>query len=94
MAVGATLLLIAAAAVGCFHPDKPSCAFSCVQPPHTCPSGFMCGDDGLCHDPTSARVCTIDPIDAAAHDAGDAASAADAKEAAGEAGDAPGDRGP
>jgi hypothetical protein len=71
-------LLFAAAVPGCFHPDKPSCAFSCVEPPHTCPSGFMCGADGLCHDPTSARVCTIDLVDAATADADGAASSQDA----------------
>ena len=70
------VLIVAAAAPGCFTPDKPSCAFSCLQPPHSCPSGFMCGADGLCHDPTSARVCTIELRDAAA-DAGDVSDVSD-----------------
>jgi hypothetical protein len=86
VAACALLLSSAAALPGCFHPDKPSCAFSCVEPPHTCPSGFTCGGDGLCHDPTSARVCTIEPIDAATVDgqsndrdasAGDAVASSD-----------------
>ena len=76
IAACAALLFVAAAAPGCFHPDKPSCAFSCVEPPHACPTGFTCGDDGLCHDPTSAQVCLIDLVDAAATDATDAESAA------------------
>jgi hypothetical protein len=59
------------ALAGCFHPDKPACAFSCADAPHTCPAGFTCGDDELCHDPTSTRVCLIEIIDAAAPDAAD-----------------------
>jgi hypothetical protein len=54
----------AGAASGCFHPDKPACAFSCVEPPYTCPDGFTCGADGLCHDPASTGLCTIEPVEA------------------------------
>ena len=61
-----------AALGGCFHPDQPACAFSCAQAPHTCPAGFVCGDDGLCHDPTSTRVCLIEITDASVSDASSA----------------------
>jgi hypothetical protein len=55
-------------ATGCFKPDHPACAFSCATPPHTCPTGFVCGADNLCHDPTSTGICAIS-TDASASDA-------------------------
>ena len=42
---------LGAAVPACFKPDHPACAFSCADPPHTCPSGYTCGADNLCHDP-------------------------------------------
>jgi len=75
----------AAGLAGCFHPDKPACAFSCAEPPHTCPTGFVCGADNLCHDPTSTGSCRIifgdadtggDDADAAADATTDAGTAA------------------
>ena len=60
--------LIGAAAPGCFEPDHPACAFSCAAPPHTCPSGFTCGADNLCHDPTSSAFCGFDLTDASVSD--------------------------
>lgn len=71
-----SLWLLAAAAPGCFNPDHPACAFSCLSPPHTCPSGFTCGADNLCHDPTSTAICAIVPTDAAPADATGALDAA------------------
>jgi hypothetical protein len=67
----------AAGLTGCFHPDKPACAFSCAEPPHTCPTDFVCGADNLCHDPTSTGSCRIILGDAAT-DAGDDPATADA----------------
>ncbi len=54
----------------CFKPDHPACAFSCIDPPHTCPSGFTCGSDNLCHAPNDPGLCVIELPDAAAPDAG------------------------
>ena len=59
----AVALGLALALPGCFHPDKPACAFSCAVAPHTCPAGFVCGLDELCHDPRSTGVCAIQPLD-------------------------------
>lgn len=74
----AVVALAAAAGVGgCFGPDKPACAFSCAEAPHTCPAGFVCGPDNLCHDPTSTGTCRITFGDAATIDAGEDAPAAD-----------------
>jgi len=64
----AMLAGLLAMAAGCFKPDRPACAFSCATPPHTCPQGFVCGEDNLCHDPNSAGVCTIMVTDAAPDD--------------------------
>ena len=52
---------------GCFSPDKPACAFSCATPPHTCPAGWTCGTDDVCHNPDSTGLCLI-VIDAAQSD--------------------------
>jgi hypothetical protein len=43
----------------CFTPDHPPCAFTCADPPHTCPSGYTCGADNLCHDPNNPGTCGI-----------------------------------
>ena len=71
LAVGAWAS-VAAGLTGCFHPDKPACAFSCADPPHTCPTGFVCGADNLCHDPTSSAACRITLDDAATDTGADA----------------------
>jgi hypothetical protein len=64
---------LGAAMPACFKPDHPACAFTCIDPPHTCPAGFTCGADNLCHDPNNAGICDIDaPADAAAADSGGA----------------------
>ena len=65
--------LFGAGASGCFNPDRPACAFSCIEPPHTCPTGFTCGADNLCHDPTSTAFCGLDLADASTSDGADAA---------------------
>ena len=44
----------------CFKPDRPACAFSCADPSRSCPPGFVCGDDNICHDPLSPGVCDLD----------------------------------
>jgi len=54
----------------CFNPDHPACAFTCIDPPHTCPAGYVCGADNLCHDPNNPGFCDIDTsMDAGATDA-------------------------
>ena len=52
--------MLAAVAPACFHPDQPACAFTCVDPSASCPPGFTCEADGICHDQKSQGVCTID----------------------------------
>jgi hypothetical protein len=79
--LGLVALGAAGGAAGCFSPDKPSCAFSCAEPPHTCPTGFVCGADNLCHDPTSAAACRITFSDAASDTAQDATDGADSADA-------------
>ena len=74
---------VATGLAGCFHPDKPACAFSCADPPHTCPTGFVCGADNLCHDPTSSGSCRITLDDAATDTGADDAAASDARADAG-----------
>ena len=69
--VGAALLAaFASTALSCFDLKKPPCAFSCAQPPHTCPQDYTCGDDGLCYrngaDPTK---CALTPPGDAGTDA-------------------------
>lgn len=80
------LATLGAAVPACFKPDHPACAFSCADPPHTCPSGYTCGADNLCHDPLSTGFCLLEPADAATPDAG----AADAGDTANEGSDARG----
>lgn len=62
--------VLGAAVPACFKPDHPACAFSCADPPHTCPSGYTCGADNLCHDPLNTGFCLLEPVDAATPDAG------------------------
>jgi hypothetical protein len=82
----AGLALTACAAVagmlvtGCFNPQKPACAFSCAEPPHTCPSGYLCGADNLCHDPRNTQACGIVVLSDAGADTGDAAQDAGARD--------------
>jgi hypothetical protein len=78
VALAVAALGAAAGVGGCFNPDKPACAFSCAEAPHTCPAGFVCGADNLCHDPTSTGACGITFGDAAITDAGEDAPARDA----------------
>jgi hypothetical protein len=65
-----TLATLGVAVPACFKPDHPACAFSCAEPPHTCPSGYTCGADNLCHDPLNSGFCLLEPFDAATPDAG------------------------
>jgi hypothetical protein len=72
----AALAVLVAGALGasvaaCFKPDHPACAFTCIDPPHSCPAGYTCGDDNLCHDPNNPGICDLAvPIDGAAPEAG------------------------
>lgn len=80
----AAVAVLAVAALGaavpaCFKPDHPACAFSCADAPHTCPSGYTCGADNLCHDPNSTGFCSIELVDAAIPDAGAADVGADGR---------------
>ncbi|MES1205602.1 MAG: hypothetical protein ABUS79_06655 [Pseudomonadota bacterium] len=43
----------------CFSLKTPPCAFTCVQPPHACPEGYTCGDDGLCHRDGTDESCHL-----------------------------------
>jgi len=61
---------------GCFKPDKPACAFSCAEAPHTCPAGYLCLSDNLCHDPNSTGICGIVVLSDAGTDTGDAGDGA------------------
>ena len=66
-------LLLAAllAGAGCFSPNQPACAFSCVDD-GACPSGYSCQADGVCHrDDDSGATCDI-PSQVDGGDAGDA----------------------
>jgi len=78
-AAARALVLLAAAALAplpaCFHPDHPACAFSCVEPPQSCPPGFTCEADGLCHDRSNPGLCLIDPVVDASGDGDGAAEA-------------------
>lgn len=44
---------------GCFSPRQPACAFACVAPPHSCPSGYTCGNDGICHSDNNQGECPL-----------------------------------
>jgi len=62
---------LGAAVPGCFKPDHPPCAFTCIDPPHACPAGYTCGADNLCHDPNNPNFCDLSPaVDAAADSGG------------------------
>lgn len=62
------LSLVVAAVVslvpGCFSPQTPSCAFTCVEAPHACPSGFTCGADRICHNDDNPGECIFSAPDA------------------------------
>jgi len=80
----AVLVILAGAALGaalpaCFKPDHPACAFSCIDPPHTCPAGYTCGADNLCHDPNNPGFCDLEMPDAAAPDEGGADAEPDSR---------------
>jgi hypothetical protein len=45
---------------GCFSPNQPGCAFSCVAD-GICPAGYSCAGDGLCHRKDGLGVCDIPP---------------------------------
>jgi hypothetical protein len=68
----AALVVTAVATPACFSPRQPACAFSCAKPPHTCPSDYLCGDDGFCHrDGVPADgTCDRRPEEDASPDAG------------------------
>jgi hypothetical protein len=67
------LALLLAAAAGCFSPNRPPCAFSCVDD-GICPSGYSCQSDGICHRDDGQGVCVIPPLIDAGQDATDAGS--------------------
>lgn len=68
--VGAVMLAATAATTSCFDVKKPPCAFSCVQPPHHCPEGYTCGDDGLCYrEGADPAKCVLTPPGDAGSDA-------------------------
>jgi hypothetical protein len=52
---------LALSPVACFSLKEPPCAFTCVEPPHRCPSNYTCGDDGLCHRVGVATMCPLAP---------------------------------
>jgi len=54
----AVVLLALAALSGCFSPHQPGCAFSCVSD-GLCPSGYLCGGDGVCHRSDGQGTCDI-----------------------------------
>jgi hypothetical protein len=59
------LVLVLAALAGgggCFSPQQPACAFSCVVD-HECPKGYTCGGDGLCHRADGVGQCRLDPVE-------------------------------
>ena len=62
-AAGAVVLAAAALALspGCFSPLQPPCAFACAAPPHACPTGYTCGDDGICHSDRVQGECHLTP---------------------------------
>ena len=68
-----TVVLLAVAVAGCFSPNRPPCAFSCVDD-GICPTGYSCQSDGLCHLDDDQGVCVIPPLTDAAPDAVDAGS--------------------
>jgi hypothetical protein len=59
-AVGTALLLVLAALPSCFSPHQPGCAFSCAAD-GLCPSGYVCGGDGVCHRSDGQGTCDIPP---------------------------------
>lgn len=80
----AVLAVLASAALGaavpaCFNPVHPACAFTCFDPPHTCPAGYTCGADNLCHDPNNQGFCDIELPDAATEDEGGADAEPDSR---------------
>jgi len=66
-------LALAAAGAACFHQRQPACAFSCVEPPHLCPTGYTCGASRICiRDDADPALCTLRAPDAGATDDGSA----------------------
>jgi hypothetical protein len=54
----------------CFSLNEPSCAFSCLEPPHLCPASYACGADFLCHRLGAMGACALTPPSDGAADAG------------------------
>jgi hypothetical protein len=82
-ALAALALCAAAAALagwGCFSPNQPGCAFSCVTDGR-CPAAYHCADDGLCHRDDGQGTCDLLPVTDAGADGGDDA-AGDAQDGA------------
>jgi len=74
------LAALATVPVACFDLKTPPCAFSCAQPPHSCPQHYTCGDDGLCYrDGADPTKCPLTPPGDAASDAASDAGADDAR---------------
>jgi hypothetical protein len=62
----AALALLASATLfsACFSPQQPACAFSCAMPPGSCPSGYTCGADQICHSDNNQGECPLGGQDA------------------------------
>jgi hypothetical protein len=67
LALLAFAAVAASAAPGCFNPDQPPCAFTCAA--QSCPAGYTCGPDLICHNPDNPGECDISPPDASPPDA-------------------------
>jgi hypothetical protein len=58
------------AAPACFSLNEPNCAFTCLNPPHLCPTNYSCGTDFLCHRNGATGPCAVTPPGDGAADAG------------------------
>ncbi|HTB57201.1 MAG TPA: hypothetical protein VLC06_04980 [Polyangia bacterium] len=53
------LLVLAVTPISaCFNPAQPGCAFSCAGD-GSCPSGYSCGNDLICHRDDGQGTCLI-----------------------------------
>lgn len=79
VALALVLGCLATAPIGCFSLQQPTCAFTCVDPPHLCPANYTCGTDFLCHRDGTTVMCVLSPpVDGGLDsDAGDPDDAAD-----------------
>ena len=54
----------------CFSVKEPTCAFTCLDPPHLCPASYTCGTDFLCHRAGTTGACALTPPGEGIPDAG------------------------